>query len=103
MWDIHDLMNALAIRPQMVTEVTPAADSWQASWSAWHYPEEERPRRAPQSLAQSAATQTLQSGCTNLRTLLSFESLGDVWEAMLGQASSQDLVIESWTQLLRLN
>lgn len=96
-------MNTLAIRPQMVTEVTPAADSWQASWSAWHYPEEERPRRAAQCLTSSSASPAFQSGCTNLRTLLSFESLGDVWEAMLGQASSQDLVIESWAQLLRLN
>ncbi|MBX3167259.1 MAG: hypothetical protein KF760_07595 [Candidatus Eremiobacteraeota bacterium] len=91
-------MITLATRPQMVMEVSPASDSWQASWSAWRYPEEER----GQGQGRSGGT-AAQTGCTNLRTLLSSESLGEVWEAMLGQTSSQDLVIDSWTQLLRLN
>ncbi len=95
-------MMTLAIRPQTVTEVTPANDSWQAGWSAWRYPEEERGQGQSKGQGQPKGT-PLQGGCTNLRTLLSIESLGEVWEAMLGQASSQDLVIDGWTQLLRLN
>ena len=94
-------MIAVAPRPQTVTEISPASDSWQASWSAWRYPEDERPRQGQQERSRSGAG--VQSGCTNLRTLLGIESLGEVWEAMLGQTSSQDLVIDSWTQLLRLN
>lgn len=87
----------------MVTEISPASDSWQASWSAWRYPEEERPRHGQPERSLAGGGTGVQSGCTNLRTLLGIESLGEVWEAMLGQTSSQDLVIDSWTQLLRLN
>lgn len=96
-------MNLLTTRPQMVTEVTPASDSWQASWSAWRYPEDERGQGQRKERAAQTSGVPLPGGCTNLRTLLSIESLGDVWEAMLGQTSSQDLVIDGWTQLLRLN
>jgi len=83
----------------MVTEVSPASDSWQASWSAWRYTDGER--RGPDRRRSGGGG--LQSGCTNLRTLLSSESLAEVWEAMLGQTSSQEHVIDGWTQLLRLN
>lgn len=90
-----------AVRPQTVSEVTPATDSWQPSWSAWRFSDEQRsgqgrPRRQQQLPA-------LASGCTNLRTLLSIESLGEVWGDMLGQRTAQDGVINSWTELLRLN
>ncbi len=100
MWDIHDLMIALAARPQTVTEVSPASDSWQANWSAWRDLEGER---QGQGRPRAPRAPVPQSGCTNLRTLLSSESLGEVWEAMLGQSSSQTHVIDCWTQLLRLN
>lgn len=96
-------MIALTARPQTVTEVSPAGDSWQAGWSAWRYPDEERRPQGPSQGRGSFQAAPFQGGCTNLRTLLSSESLGEVWEAMLGQTSSQELVIDGWTQLLRLN
>ena len=85
----------------MVTEVTPASDSWQASWSAWRDLEGERQGQG-QTRSRARAGRS-HSGCTNLRTLLGSESLGEVWEALLGQTSSQEHVIDCWTQLLRLN
>ena len=91
-----------AVRPQTVTEVTPATDSWQPSWSAWRYSDEERPGHG-HSRGQQQQSCALPSGCTNLRTLLSIESLGEVWGDLLGQSSAQDFVIESWAELLRLN
>ena len=90
-----------ALRPQTVPEVTPATDSWQPSWSAWRYSDQERPGQGNFPGQQQSCA--LPSGCTNLRTLLSIESLGEVWGDMLGQSSAQDFVIESWTELLRLN
>jgi hypothetical protein len=92
-------MITLAVRPQTVTEVSPASDSWQASWSAWRDLEGERQGQGRPRPRKGGS----HSGCTNLRTLLSCESLGEVWEAMLGQTSGQDHVIDCWTQLLRLN
>jgi len=91
----------IAVRPQTVTEVSPATDSWQPSWSAWRYSDEERSGQGHSSRQQQPPS--LPSGCTNLRTLLSIECLGEVWGDMLGQTSAQDCVIESWTELLRLN
>lgn len=85
----------------MVTEVSPASDSWQASWSAWRDLEGERPSHS--GIRRRSQGNAPQSGCTNLRTLLSIESLGEVWEALLGQTHSHDHVIDCWTQLLRLN
>ncbi|MFN8610371.1 MAG: hypothetical protein U0931_22730 [Vulcanimicrobiota bacterium] len=83
-------------RPTVVDEIAPAADSWQTGWSGWREPE------YGQGRGQQRRT-PLQSGCTNLRTLLSSESLAEAWEAMLGATSGPEHVIDSWTQLLRLN
>ena len=117
MWDIHDLMIRQALRqklstlaaeeamtglpnarPQTITEITPAADSWQTSWSGWREPEYRQGGQQQQRRGPAA-----QGGCTNLRSLLSSESLGEIWEAMLGASSGPACVIESWTQLLNLN
>lgn len=89
------------VRPQTVTEVTPPGDSWQPSWSAWRDCDGERSGQGHSP--RHKQNPTVASGCTNLRTLLSIESLGEVWGDMLGQSSAQDYVIENWTELLRLN
>ncbi|MBS2036275.1 hypothetical protein JST97_14890 [bacterium] len=83
----------------MITEISPAADSWQTSWSGWREQEWTQAQSGQGQQRRSAP----QSGCTNLRTLLSSESLAEAWEALLGATSGPECVIDSWTQLLRLN
>ena len=57
------------------------------------------------SLAEQQQQQapTEQDGNANFRTLLSSEALTEVWESLLGRTSSQDYVIDGWTQLLTFN
>lgn len=86
-------------RPSAVSEVAPAADSWQTGWSGWREQDYALGRGSRRQQRRPPA----QSGCTNLRTLLSSESLSEIWEAMLGATSGPEHVIESWTELLRLN
>ncbi|MBT9583951.1 hypothetical protein IV102_11460 [bacterium] len=97
------MITALAPRSQVVTEIAPSNDPWQASWYSWH--ESEAPDREAQQRQQQRqhSEPDLSQGCSNFRTLLSAEALGDVWESLLGQTSSQEYVIESWTKLLHLN
>jgi hypothetical protein len=92
----------LTARSQVVTEIAPSSDPWQASWYSWH--ESESPDRSDRNpRRQQQSPPDLSQGCSNFRTLLSSEALGEVWSDLLGQTSAQDYVIESWTQLLHLN
>ncbi len=91
----------IAPRSQVVPEIAPSSDPWQASWYSWH--ESEVPERRSQRGGGRSGSPSLQNGCSNFRTLLCSESLTEVWEALLGRTSSQEYVIDSWTQLLTFN
>lgn len=99
------MITAVPSRFQVVTEIAPSSDPWQASWYNWHETESEDFRHIPgrRRLGSSDEPMDEASGCANFRALLGAESLAEVWEGLLGRTASQDYVIESWTQLLNLN
>ena len=102
------MTTTLPARYQVVTEIAPSNDPWQASWYNWHETVDAEghsgSRRPPhQQSPRDSHRSDVSQGCSNFRTLLCSESLGEFWEAMLGQVSAQEYVIESWTQLLHLN
>lgn len=98
------MITAVPSRFQVVTEIAPSNDPWQASWYNWreNAPEDE-PSPGGRRQAPRRRDDEPLSGCANFQTLLGAESLAEVWESLLGRTASQDYVIESWTQLLNLN
>lgn len=103
------MVTALAPRSQMVTEISPTNDPWQSSWYNWRENFEEEPQDGEGVQAGLArvlpveAEDESENGCGNFRSLLCSESLGDIWEALLGRTASQTYVIDLWTQLLNPN